>query len=160
MSAFIAQGLIASTNESFDSGNGKAIQRWELASENRIASIGRAIEVISASDVCVNASGLRIASVDGTSVEILAIGADIERNVAASGHNVAKIFGAGVVVVASLASVDTFSRGNVTRIICARIGIVTINGGLIAFPIHVIAFVYLAIDWSAGNIETFVARNE
>jgi len=84
-----------------------------LASKNRVASISSAIEIVSASDVVVNASNLRIARIDSASVEIFAISAHVERNVAASGHSVTEILSAGVIIVASLSSVDAHASSNI-----------------------------------------------
>jgi len=159
MSAFIAQSLIAGSQKSLDSGDSKAIQRRMNASQNRVAGISGASLVVVTRDIAVYTSNLRVASINGAVGEVVTIGGSEGNRVASSG-SIAEILCASVIVVAGLSGVDTFSSGSITRVSGASVSIITVNVSLFTGSEVVIAFVNLAVDGSASDVEALVARND
>jgi len=158
-SGLIAQSLVAGSQQSLDSGNRETIHRRISASKNGIANISSASLSIEASNVCVNASKLGIATVVGTGVEVITVRRDVEWNVVASSLNVTEVLGASVSVVADLSGVDTFSSSKIAGIISASISIVTVKVGGLASSIVVVALVDLAVDSRASDVGTSIAGN-
>jgi len=158
VSLFSAKGLVASSEESLDSGNGEAIHWWILASKKGVASVLSAGLVVKASDVLVDTSSGWDARVNGASTSIITV-SGIERNKVASSLGVAHVLGALVSIVADLSDSGTVSSDHIARINGASVSIIANNRGSIALSVIVVALVELAFDGSTGDVEASVTRN-
>jgi len=158
VSGFVAKSLIASSNQSSDSGNRETVQRRELASKNGVTSISSASQSINASDVFVNTTNLRVARIFGAVAVVVTI-TGIKSRIVAPSLDVAEIKCAKVAIVASLSSVDAHSSGSIAGIGSASVSIVTVLGSCNAGSLSVIALVFHAIDGRASDVETSVASN-
>jgi len=154
-----AKSLIAGSNQVFDSGNSKAVDRRELASENGVAGILCASVVVKASDVGVNTSSCWNTGVDSANTVIITV-SGVEGNVVTSSGGAAIVVSAGISVIAVNSGVSAETSVNVTSVKGASVATCTIERSWVTMSIGVVAGIDLAVDGGTGNVEASVARNQ
>jgi len=149
--------LVASTNESLNSGNGKAVHRREGTTTYRIASILRASVVVVASNVGVSAASSGVATIDcAVSVVVAEIG-NVKGIREAAGCWGTLLLTALVSVVAKVLSVDTGISGSVTRVIGTHVLVIAILGSGDTSAIGLLALVDHARNLCADNAQATIA---
>jgi len=127
-----AQGLVAGTDESLDSRNGKTVHRRVGTTTDRVTNILGASVVIEANKWLVSASSPGVTTINGAVSVIVTISSDVKGSCEAASHWVALLFHTLVAIVANVLLVRTQASGSIARVIGANVSIVAILGSKLA----------------------------